>query len=110
MSGLVVIVFSACSSSAGRGAAIGAGSGAIVGGPVGAAVGAGAGALVGAAVDERRATKAKPPPASGYPLAENAGPPNMYFSPYTHKTYDLADVPEGGLVQDADTGGYFRKP
>lgn len=108
--GTSVLTFSACSSSAGRGAAIDAGTGAIVGARIGAALGAGAGALIGASVDEKRAARSKPPPVTGYPVAVSGRAPNMYYSPYTHKLYNLSQVPSGGLVQDADTQGYFRKP
>ena len=103
------VALSGCNTATGRGAAIGAGTGAVVGGPVGAAVGAAGGALIGAAVDENRAAEYGPAPRGGYPMAVPAEN-GMYYSPYTHKVYDLRGVPSGGLVRDTDTNHLFRKP
>jgi hypothetical protein len=106
---LASVALTSCHTATGRGAAIGAGTGAVVGGPVGAAVGAAGGALIGAAVDESRAAEYGPAPRGGYPMAVPAGN-GMYYSPYTHKAYDLRGVPSGGLVRDTDTNHLFRKP
>jgi predicted small secreted protein len=106
---LASVALTSCNTATGRGAAIGAGTGAVVGGPVGAAVGAAGGALIGAAVDENRAAQYGPAPRGGYPMAV-AAENGMYYSPYTHKVYDLRGVPSGGLVRDTDTNHLFRKP
>ena len=73
-------------------------------------MGAAGGALIGAAVEEKRAAEYGPVPTSGYPVAQSAGQPGMYYSPYTHKVYNLTAVPPRGLVRDADTNRLFRKP
>lgn len=110
ISAAVAGLLASCSTPAGTGAAAGAATGAVVGGPVGAAVGAGVGALVGVGVEETRAAEYGPAPRAGYPRATSAGRPGMYYSPYTHKVYNLRGIPHGGLVRDQDTNQLFRKP
>ncbi len=104
------VVLTSCNTPTGQGAAIGAGAGAVAGGPVGAAVGAAAGAIVGASVEESRAREYGPVPKQGYPVAQSAEKAGMYYSPYTHKVYDLRAVPSGALVRDVDANKLFRKP
>lgn len=101
---------SSCNTPAGTGAAAGAATGAVVGGPVGAAVGAGVGAIVGVGVEESRAAQYGPAPSGGYPRATSAGQAGMYYSPYSHKVYNLKGLPHGALVRDQDTNQLFRKP
>lgn len=108
-----------CDTPVGQGAAWGAATGAIIGGAatgnvraasIGAAAGAAAGALTGKIVQENQAAGYGPPPPGGYPVARWAGPPAMYYSPYTGRVYDLRGVPPGGLTRDVNTGGLFRRP
>jgi hypothetical protein len=108
-----------CDQPTGAGAGYGAAAGAIIGGAatgrvrgaaIGAAAGAATGALIGHSIQEDRAREYGPSPAGGWPYARYTGYPNMFRSPYTGRTYDLSDVPPGGLTRDADTGQYFRRP
>jgi osmotically inducible lipoprotein OsmB len=108
-----------CDQPTGAGAGYGAATGAIIGAAatgrvrgaaIGAAAGAATGALIGHAIQEDRARNYGPPPEGGWPYARPMGYRNMFRSPYTGRTYDLSDVPPGGLTQDVDTGQYFRRP
>ena len=116
---VAAFALSSCDTPTGQGAAAGAGAGAIIGGiagggprsaAIGAAIGAASGALIGHAIQEDRAREYGPPPTGGYPFAKRTGTPGMYRSPYTGRTYDLRDVPPGGLTRDVDTGQLFRRP
>lgn len=108
-----------CDSPTGYGAGYGAAAGALIGAAatgnvrgasIGAAAGAATGALVGHAVQEDQARRYNTPPGGRYPLARHTSRSNIYLSPYTGRTYDLSDVPPGGLTRDVDTGGFFRRP
>src|SRR4051812_38309330 len=114
---LAALTLNSCDTPTGQGAAAGAGAGAIIGaiaggGPrsaaVGAAIGAASGALIGHAIQEDRAREYGPPPAGGYPFARRTNTRGVFRSPYTGRTYDLRDVPPGGLTRDVDTGQLFR--
>src|SRR4029434_6937725 len=116
---LASCILSSCDTPVGQGAGWGAATGAIIGGAatgnvraasIGAAAGAAAGALTGKIVQEDQAAGYAPPLPGGYPLARWAGPPAMYYSPYTGRVYDLRGVPPGGLTRDVTTGGLFRRP
>lgn len=102
--------FSACSTPAGQGAATGAVGGALVAGPAGAAVGAIGGAIVGSAIAENDAARYGAAPTGGYPMAQPAGKPGFYRSPYSGGIYDLTGVPHKALVRDTQTNQLFRKP
>lgn len=122
VSGILPVLFTlnSCDTPTGQGAAAGAGAGAIIGNIAGrggarstlagAAIGAATGALIGHAIQEDRARQYGPPPSGGYPIAEPAGRPGMFRSPYTGRVYDLRGVPPGGLTRDVDTGQLFRRP
>ena len=108
-----------CDTPAGTGAGYGAAAGAIIGGAatghvrgaaIGAAAGAATGALFGHAIAEDRARAYGPVPPGGYPFARRTGVAGIYRSPYTGRSYDLSDVPPGGLTRDVDTGQPFRRP
>ncbi|MEP7071333.1 MAG: glycine zipper domain-containing protein [Verrucomicrobiota bacterium] len=116
---LPVFGLTSCEGPAGTGAGYGAAAGAIIGAAatgnargaaLGAAAGAAAGALTGAAIAEDRARSYGPPPSGGWPYALSTGYPNIYRSPYTRRSYDLRDVPPGGLTRDVETGRPFRRP
>ena len=108
-----------CDQPTGAGAGYGAAAGAIIGGAatgrvrgaaIGAAAGAATGALIGHSIQEDRAREYGPAPSGGWPYGRYTGYPNLFRSPYTGRTYDLRDVPPGGLTRDVDTGQYFRRP
>lgn len=112
-------ILSSCDTPTGAGAGYGAAAGAIIGGAatgnirgaaIGAAAGAATGALVGHAIQEDRARSYGPPPPGGWPYARFTNYPGIFRSPYTGRTYDLRDVPPGGLTRDVDTGQVFRRP
>ncbi len=116
---LGTLALGSCDSPTGAGAGYGAAAGAIIGGAatgrvrgaaIGAAAGAATGALIGHSVQEDRARVYGPPPPRGWPFARRTGYAGVFRSPYTGRTYDLRDVPPGGLTRDADTGQYFRRP
>jgi predicted small secreted protein len=116
----IAVAFTSCETATGQGAGWGAATGAILGGlasgnargaAVGALMGANTGAIIGASIDESRAVRYGPPPPGGFPFARPTGRPGLYVSPYPpHRVYDLRHVPHGGLVEDEEGGGYFRKP
>ena len=117
----VLVAFTSCETATGQGAGWGAATGAILGGltshhaaegaAVGALIGAHTGAIIGASIDESRAVRYGPPPPDGFPYARHARGPGLYVSPYPpYRVYDLRHVPHGGLVEDREGGGYFRKP
>jgi len=118
----IAVAFSSCETAAGTGALWGAGAGAALGGltshhhsgesaVIGALIGANTGAIIGASIDEANAVRYGPAPRGGYPFARPTERPGFYVSPYPpHHVYNLRRVPPGGLVEDREGGGYFRKP
>ncbi len=113
------MALASCDAPTGAGAGYGAAAGAIIGGAatghvrgaaIGAAAGAATGALIGHAIQEDRAYAYGPPPRGGWPVARFTRYPNVFLSPYTGRSYDLSDVPPGGLTRDVDTGQFFRRP
>jgi len=116
---LATLALTSCDTPTGAGAGYGAAAGAIIGGAatgrvrgaaLGAAAGAAAGTLIGASIEADQQAAYGPPPPGGFPLAQRAGRPGFYYSPYTGRVYDLRGVPHGGLTRDIDTGQLFRRP
>ena len=118
----VAVAFTSCETATGQGAGWGAAAGAVIGGltshhnsaegaAIGALIGANTGAIIGASIDEANAVRYGPRPRGGYPFARPTETRGLYVSPYPpHRVYDLRHVPHGGLVEDREGGGYFRKP
>jgi len=118
----VAVAFTSCETATGTGALWGAGAGAILGAATGhhhqaenaawgALIGAQTGAIIGSEIDAAHAVRYGPHPRGGFPFAQPTERPGFYVSPYPpHRVYDLRHVPHGGVVDDEEGGGYFRKP
>ena len=118
----IAVAFTSCETATGTGALWGAGTGAVLGGltsrhhsaegaVLGALIGANTGAIIGSEIDAAEAVRYGPRPRGGFPYARPTERPGFYVSPYPpHRVYNLRRVPPGGLVEDAEGGGYFRKP
>ena len=118
----VAVAFTSCETATGTGALWGAGAGAVLGGltshhhqaegaALGALIGAHTGAIIGSEIDAAEAMRYGPPPRGGFPFARPTERAGFYVSPYRpHRVFDLRHVPHGGLVDDQEGGGYFRKP